>query len=148
MNCFIYEIKILSINNIFTMIVITFGTFDLLHIGHINMLNRCKKYGDTLIVGVSSDELNYKKKGRHPIFCEKDRMEIIKNIKCVDQVFLEESLELKREYIKKNNADIFIIGDDWKNKFDELNDICVVKYLERTKDISTTEIIKNIKEYL
>lgn len=129
-------------------IIITFGTFDLLHIGHINILNKCKEYGDTLIVGVSSDELNYKKKNRYPIFNEQNRMDIIKNIKCVDNVFLEESLELKRDYIKQYNADIFIIGDDWKGKFDDLNDMCKVIYLERTKDISTTTIITNIKNYL
>lgn len=130
------------------MIVITFGTFDLLHIGHINILNNCKRHGDTLIVGVSSDKLNYKKKNRYPVFNEKNRIEIIKNIKCVDYVFLEESLELKREYIKKYNADIFIIGDDWKGKFDDINDICKVIYLNKTKDISTTSIINDIKSYL
>jgi len=129
-------------------VVITFGTFDLLHIGHINMLNACKKYGDKLIVGVSSDNLNYTKKNRYPIFKQEDRMEIIKNIECVDDVFLEESLEMKEEYIRKYNADIFIIGDDWKGKFDDLNDICTVIYLERTRDISTTSIIHNIKMYL
>ena len=85
------------------MIVITFGTFDLLHIGHINMLNNCKKHGDKLIVGVSSNKLNYEKKSRYPIFNQDDRMNIIGNIKGVDEVFLEESLELKREYIKKYN---------------------------------------------
>ncbi len=130
------------------MIVISFGTFDLMHIGHLNMLNRCKNYGDTLIVGVSSDSLNYEKKQRLPVFNEKNRMELIKNLKCVDEVFLEESLEKKREYIKKYNADVFIIGDDWKGKFDDLNDICTVIYLERTRDISTTSIIHNIKMYL
>tara|TARA_Y100000389_G_scaffold196080_1_gene228412 strand:- start:2457 stop:2795 length:339 start_codon:yes stop_codon:yes gene_type:complete len=112
------------------------------------MLNRCKNYGDTLIVGVSSDSLNYEKKQRLPVFNEKNRMELIKNLKCVDEVFLEESLEKKREYIKKYNADVFIIGDDWKGKFDDLNDICTVIYLERTRDISTTSIIHNIKMYL
>lgn len=130
------------------MIVISFGTFDLLHIGHLNMLNRCKTYGDRLIVGVSSDALNFAKKQRVPVFNEQNRMELIKNLKCVDEVFLEESLELKREYIKKYKADVFIIGDDWKGKFDDLNDICTVVYLDRTKDISTTEIINDIKSYL
>lgn len=129
-------------------IVITFGTFDLLHIGHINMLNKCKKYGDKLIVGVSSDELNHEKKSRCPVFKEEDRIEIIKNIKCVDEVFLEESLELKEEYIEKYDADIFIIGDDWKGKFDHINSLCKVVYLNRTENISTTDIISNIKTYL
>ena len=129
-------------------VIITFGTFDLLHIGHINMLKKCKTYGDKLIVGVSSDKLNYKKKNRYPIFKEKDRIEIIKNIKGVDEVFLEESLEKKEEYIRKYNADIFIIGDDWKGKFDNMNSVCKVIYLNRTENISTTDIISNIKSYL
>jgi glycerol-3-phosphate cytidylyltransferase len=130
------------------MIIITFGTFDLLHIGHINMLNRCKQYGDTLVVGVSTDELNYHKKNRYPVYNQENRLQIIKNIKCVDEVFFEESLELKRHYIKKYNADIFIIGDDWKGKFDDMSDICNVIYLERTKSISTTSIINEIREIL
>ena len=75
-------------------------------------------------------------------------MHIIKNIKGVDHVVLEESLELKREYIKKYNADIFIIGNDWEGKFDDINDTCKVIYLDRTKDISTTSIINGIKSYL
>lgn len=129
-------------------VVITFGTFDLLHIGHINMLKRCKEHGDKLIVGVSSDKLNYFKKNRNPIFTEEDRMAIIGNIKVVDEVFLEESLELKEQYIKNHNADIFIIGDDWKGKFDHLNTVCKVLYLPRTENISTTLIIDNVKEYL
>jgi glycerol-3-phosphate cytidylyltransferase len=76
------------------------------------MLNKCKQYGDKLIVGVSSDKLNYEKKKRYPIFKQEDRIKIIENIKCVDVVFLEESLEMKKEYVRKYNADIFIIGDD------------------------------------
>ena len=126
------------------MIVITFGTFDLLHIGHINILKRCKKYGDKLIVGISTDKLNYDKKKRYPIYNETDRLNIIKSISYVDDVFLEESLELKREYIIKKNADILIMGDDWKGKFDYLNDICQVIYLPRTKEISTTKVIDKI----
>ena len=129
-------------------VVITFGTFDLLHIGHINMLNNCKEYGDKLIVGVSSDQLNIEKKGRKSVFNQNDRMQIISSIRCVDEVFLEESLELKEEYCKKYNADIFIIGDDWKGKFDHINDICKVMYLNRTENISTTELIIHIKKYL
>ena len=128
------------------MIVITFGTFDLFHIGHLNMLNRCKKYGDKLIVGVSTDNLNYSKKNRYPIISQNNRIEIIKNIRVVDEVFFEESLELKEDYIKKYKADIFIIGDDWKGRFDNLNKLCKVIYLPRTKDVSTTDILKDIKK--
>ena len=126
------------------MIVITFGTFDLFHIGHLKMLNRCKEYGDKLIVGISTDQLNYNKKSRFPVINQNQRKEIVQNIKCVDETFFEESLELKREYIKKYKADIFLIGDDWKGKFDDLNDICKVFYLERTKNISTTKLIDDI----
>lgn len=125
--------------------IITFGTFDLFHIGHLNMLKRCKEYGDYLVVGVSSDKLNFEKKSKYPIFNEENRMDIIKNIKYVDEVFLEESLELKHEYIKKYKSDIFIIGDDWQGKFDDLNSICKVIYLPRTENISTTDIIYDIK---
>lgn len=124
--------------------VITFGTFDLLHIGHINILNRSGAQGDKLIVGVSSDALNFKKKQKYPIYSENDRMNIIKNLKGVNEVFLEESLELKREYIIKYKADILVMGDDWEGKFDYLNDICEVIYLPRTKEISTTETIQHI----
>jgi glycerol-3-phosphate cytidylyltransferase len=124
--------------------IITFGTFDLFHIGHLNILNKCKEYGDVLIVGVSSDNLNFQKKKQFPIINEKSRITIIQNIKCVDIVFTEEKLELKREYIKQFNADILIMGDDWKDKFDYLKDICKVIYLPRTPNISTTYIKNTI----
>ena len=130
------------------MIVITFGTFDLFHIGHLKMLNRCKEYGDKLIVGISTDKLNYNKKSRYPIINQYQRKEIVQNIKCVNETFFEESLELKREYINKYKADIFVIGDDWKGKFDDLNDICKVIYLERTKNISTTKLIDDINNII
>ena len=99
--------------------VITFGTFDVFHIGHVSILERAKSYGDYLIVGVSSDDLNLSKKGRKPIYSEKDRKKIIKSLSCVDEVFSETSLELKRQYINDFNADILIMGDDWKGKFDK-----------------------------
>ena len=134
--------------------VITFGTFDLFHIGHLRILKRAKEYGDRLIVGVSGDILNYQKKNKYPVYTQSERIEIIKSIKYVDDVFLEESLELKGDYCLKYNADIFIIGDDWQNKtiptigitFDEqLKDICKVIYLKRTPSISSTEIIEKIQ---
>jgi choline-phosphate cytidylyltransferase len=120
-------------------IVITFGTFDLFHIGHLNILKRAKSYGNKLIVGISSDDFN-KIKGKQAIYNHNDRLNIVSSIKYVDSVFLEESFEKKREYILENNADILIMGDDWKDKFNEFNDICKVIYIERTPDISTTEI--------
>tara|TARA_B100000212_G_C26915941_1_gene339867 strand:- start:42 stop:437 length:396 start_codon:yes stop_codon:yes gene_type:complete len=126
--------------------IITFGTFDLFHIGHLNILNNCKKYGNTLIVGVSTDKLNFEKKQRFPIIQQNDRKKIIENIKVVDEVFFEETLELKREYIKKYNADILIMADDWKGKFDYCSDLCEVIYLNRTPGVSTTDILNKIIE--
>ena len=129
--------------------IITFGTFDLLHIGHINILERCKKINDLdnneLIVGISSDEFSYRKKNRYPIYNQSQRKKILESLRFVDKVFIEESFEKKREYILENKADVFIMGDDWKDKFNEFKDICNVIYLSRTPSISTTEIVKVIK---
>jgi glycerol-3-phosphate cytidylyltransferase len=125
--------------------VITFGTFDLIHIGHINILKRCKMLGDFLVVGVSSDSLNLKK-GKESVYSENDRIEIIKSLRFVDEVFLEESLEEKDNYIKNFKADILVIGDDWKGKFDWVS--CPVIYLPRTPEISTTEIKLRIAKYI
>jgi glycerol-3-phosphate cytidylyltransferase len=124
--------------------IITFGTFDLIHIGHINILERSKKLGVNLIVGISTDKFSYEKKTRYPIYNQNDRKKILESLKFVDEVFFEESFEQKREYIKKYNADIFVMGNDWVGRFDEFNDICKVVYLDRTPFISTTEIINKI----
>ena len=126
--------------------VITFGTFDILHYGHIRILERSREMGDTLIVGVSSDALNLKKKGRKPVYSEFERKSMLKALRCVDEVFLEESLELKRQYIIENKADVLVMGDDWAGKFDEFKDICDVIYLPRTPSISTTSIIEVVKQ--
>jgi len=125
--------------------VITFGTYDIFHVGHVNIIERAKLHGDHLIVGVSSDKLNISKKGRPPVYSEDDRQHIIRSMRCVDEVFLEESLALKAEYIKYYNADILVMGDDWQGKFDHLQDICQVIYLPRTPSVSTTEIIEVVK---
>lgn len=122
--------------------VITFGTFDLLHYGHVRILERARALGDRLVVGVSSDALNIKKKGRAPIVNEEHRVAIIAALRCVDEVFLEESLELKKQYIKDHNATVLTMGDDWKGKFDGLAKEVV--YFERTPAISTTELIEKI----
>lgn len=119
--------------------VITFGTFDLFHLGHLRILERAAVLGDYLIVGVSSDQLNYNKKNFYPTYTQQDRMDIVQAIRCVDDVFIEESLEEKREYLLKYNCDILVMGDDWKGKFDEFSDIVEVVYLPRTALISTTE---------
>ena len=125
--------------------VITFGTFDVFHVGHVRILERAKAHGDYLIVGVSSDALNFAKKGRNPIYSEDDRRKIISSLSCVDEVFFEESLELKREYIDSYQADVLVMGDDWQGKFDNHKDQCDVVYLPRTPSISTTEIIEVVK---
>lgn len=117
--------------------IITFGTFDLFHIGHLKILKRAKEQGDYLVVGVSSDELNMRK-GKNTVIPLKERLEIVKAIRYVDEVFVEESLELKDEYIKKYNADLLVMGDDWLDKFNWVS--CPVKYLERTPNISSTQI--------
>lgn len=124
--------------------VITFGTFDVFHVGHVRMLNRSAELGDRLVVGVSSDNLNFSKKGRNPVFSQEERLEIVANVKTVDDVFIEESLEQKREYVLAHKADILVMGDDWQGKFDYLNDICRVVYLPRTPSVSTTAIIEHI----
>lgn len=125
--------------------VITFGTFDVFHVGHLRILERARQYGDYLSVGVSTDKLNLNKKGRCPCYDQNERIEIVNGLKCVDEVFLEESLELKRHYLMTHRADVLVMGDDWKGKFDEFNDICKVVYLPRTPSISTTAVIEKIK---
>ncbi|MCP4606569.1 MAG: adenylyltransferase/cytidyltransferase family protein [Proteobacteria bacterium] len=127
--------------------IITFGTFDVLHIGHVRILERARKLGDYLIVGVSSDRLNKEKKNRYPVYPENERLEIVKAIKYVDEVFVEESLEMKGKYIKQYDADVLIMGKDWEGKFDEFNSLCNVVYLPRTEGISTTDLIAEIKKY-
>ncbi|MEW6983282.1 adenylyltransferase/cytidyltransferase family protein [Colwelliaceae bacterium 6471] len=126
--------------------VITFGTFDIFHVGHLNILKRAAEFGEHLIVGISTDALNFSKKQRYPVCPQKSRAEIVEALKCVEQVFFEESLELKRQYIIDYKADFLVMGDDWQGKFDEFNDICQVVYLPRTPSISTTELIEIVKE--
>jgi glycerol-3-phosphate cytidylyltransferase len=93
---------------------------------------------------VSSDKLNFSKKGRNPVFSQEERLEIVANVKAVDAVFIEESLEQKRDYVLEHQADILVMGDDWRGKFDYLNDVCQVVYLPRTPSVSTTAIIEHI----
>jgi len=124
--------------------VITFGTFDVFHAGHLKLLDRAKSLGNKLVVGVSTDDLNFSKKDRFPVYPQEERRQIVSALKCVDEVFFEESLELKREYISKYQADILVMGDDWKGRFDEFKNLCQVVYFERTPAISTTEIIEKI----
>jgi len=132
---------------IFMRTVITFGTFDVLHIGHVKILQRARAHGDRLVVGISSDALNFSKKQRYPVYPEAERRDIIASLACVDEVFIEESLELKGEYIKEFGADALIMGNDWERRFDEFKSLCEVIYLPRTEGISTTQLIAEIKKY-
>jgi glycerol-3-phosphate cytidylyltransferase len=125
--------------------IITFGTFDVFHLGHLRLLRRAASIGDVLIVGVSTDALNFVKKNKYPVYPEFERMSIVKELRCVESVFYEESLEKKEEYIKFYEADVLVMGDDWAGRFDYLKDICEVVYLPRTPSISTTEIIERIR---
>ena len=124
--------------------VITFGTFDVFHLGHLRVIQRAAELGDRLVVGVSSDELNERKKGRPTVFPQEERLAIVAALKPVDEVFVEESLERKRDYIQQFNADILVMGDDWAGRFDDLSEICQVQYLPRTPAISTTALIEKI----
>ncbi|OIQ47147.1 MAG: glycerol-3-phosphate cytidylyltransferase [Gammaproteobacteria bacterium MedPE] len=125
--------------------IITFGTYDVFHVGHVNILERARAKGDHLIVGVSSDALNMSKKGRNPIYSQDDRIHILESLRCVDEVFVEESLELKEQYLIDHKADMLVMGDDWEGKFDHLKHVCDVVYLPRTPSISTTETIEIVK---
>ncbi|MEG0289996.1 MAG: glycerol-3-phosphate cytidylyltransferase [Erysipelotrichaceae bacterium] len=124
--------------------VITYGTFDLFHMGHLNIIERAKELGDYLIVAVSSDAFNAGK-GKKAYYNENDRMEIVRAIKYVDEVILEESWDQKPKDIVKYGVDVFVMGDDWNGKFDELKDLCEVVYLPRTEGISSTKIKTDLK---
>ena len=124
--------------------VITYGTFDLLHYGHINLLRRAKAEGDYLIVALSSDEFNAVK-GKKSYFSYEQRKALLEAIRYVDLVIPEENWEQKISDVQNYNVDVFVIGDDWKGKFDFLKDYCEVKYLSRTPEISTTKIKKDLK---
>ncbi|MET0371056.1 MAG: adenylyltransferase/cytidyltransferase family protein [Sphingobium sp.] len=120
--------------------VITFGTFDLFHIGHVRILERARALGDHLTVGVSTDQLNFSKKAKYPIYSEQDRMGIVAALKCVDAVFPEHSLELKESYILEHGADVLVMGHDWEGRFDDMGRVCKVLYLPRTEGISSTDV--------
>jgi len=125
--------------------VITYGTFDLFHIGHLNILKRARALGDYLVVAVSTDEFNT---GKHKqcVYPYSHRAQIVEAIKFVDKVIPEEDWEQKIKDIKENDINIFVIGEDWKGKFDFLKDYCEVVYLPRTKSISTTEIKNTVQK--
>ena len=126
--------------------VITYGTFDLLHYGHINLLRRAKALGAYLIVGLSTDEFNLNEKNKKCYFNYEKRKQILEAIRYVDLVIPEENWEQKKSDVKEYHIDTFVIGDDWKGKFDYLKEQCDVVYLERTPEICTTQIKEDLKD--
>lgn len=125
--------------------VITYGTFDLFHYGHLRILERAKALGDYLVVAVSTDEFNAVK-GKKCSYPYEHRSKIVEAIKCVDEVIPENNWEQKSDDIKNHSIDVFVIGDDWKGKFDFLKEQCEVVYLTRTDNISTTQIKEEIRK--
>jgi glycerol-3-phosphate cytidylyltransferase len=123
--------------------VITYGTFDLFHVGHVRLLKRLSQLGDRLIVGISSDEFN-ELKGKSSFFSYEERAEIVAACQYVNAVFPEHHWEQKIHDVKEHRATIFAMGDDWAGHFDFLEDVCEVVYLPRTEDISTTKIKKTL----
>lgn len=124
--------------------VITFGTFDLFHIGHLRILERARALGDHLTVGISTDALNFSKKAKYPVYSQQERLDIVAGLKCVDDVFFEHSLEEKPDYIRQFTADILVMGHDWEGRFDDMRSLCKVHYLPRTEGISSTEVKERV----
>ena len=119
--------------------VLSYGTFDLFHIGHLNLIDRLSAMGDRLVIGVSTDEFNAGK-GKTSVVSFDDRARIVASIKGVDAVIPEESWDQKVDDIKKHDVDVFVMGDDWTGKFDDLEEHCEVVYLPRTAGISSSSI--------
>ena len=126
--------------------VITYGTFDLLNYGHVNLLQRAKALGDYLIVAISTDEFNWNMKGKKCYFTYEERKRLVEAIRYVDLVIPEESWEQKVTDVDEYKVDTFVIGDDWEGKFDFLKEKCEVVYLPRTPEISTTQIKKDLNK--
>ena len=123
--------------------VITYGTFDLLHDGHVRLLRRARDMGDKLLVGLSTDEFT-ERKGKKCFFPYARRKEMLEELRCVDGVFAETCWEQKRSDVRLYGADIFVMGDDWQGKFDFLQAYCSVVYLPRTEGISTSLIKSSV----
>lgn len=124
--------------------VITYGTFDLFHVGHLNILRRAKELGDYLIVVVSTDEFNWNEKRKKCYFSYEERKKLVEAVRYVDLVIPEENWDQKISDVKEYHVDTFVMGDDWKGKFDFLKDYCEVVYLPRTEGISTTKIKQDL----
>lgn len=126
--------------------VITYGTYDLLHYGHINLLERAKALGDYLVVVISTDEFNWNMKNKKCYFTYEERKRMVEALRCVDLVIPETCWEQKVTDVEKYDIDVFVMGDDWEGKFDFLKDQCEVVYLPRTPEISTTQIKQDLKD--
>lgn len=128
--------------------VITYGTFDLFHVGHLNILKRARSLGDRLVVSLSTDEFNFSMKNKVTAIPYIDRKSILESLRCVDLVIPEENWDQKKTDIIDYDVDIFVMGCDWKGKFDFLSSHCDVVYLDRTELISSTNIKKHIRSGL
>lgn len=127
--------------------VITYGTFDLLHYGHINLLQRAKSLGDYLIVALSTDEFNLEEKQKKCYFSFEERKRLLEAVRYVDLVIPEKSWDQKASDVHEYHIDTFVMGDDWEGKFDSLkSEGCEVVYLPRTPEISTTQIKNDLKD--
>lgn len=125
--------------------VLTYGTFDILHRGHLRILERARALGDYLIVGLSTDRFN-QVKNKSSFFPYRDRKMLLEHLRVVDLVIPETCWEQKIRDVVKHHIDIFVIGDDWKGKFDHLKPYCDVVYLKRTPGISTTGIKVDLRK--
>ncbi|MFV0479530.1 MAG: glycerol-3-phosphate cytidylyltransferase [Anaerorhabdus sp.] len=124
--------------------ILTYGTFDLLHWGHINLLRRAKEMGDYLIVALSTDDFN-EIKGKKAYHSYDERKKMLESIRYVDLVIPENTWEQKEEDIQEYKVDVLVMGNDWEGKFDHLNSCCLVSYLPRTDGISTTKIKNDLE---
>jgi glycerol-3-phosphate cytidylyltransferase len=127
--------------------VLTYGTFDLFHIGHLNLLKRARELGDKLIVAVSTDEFNATK-GKTTLMPFEHRVELVRSVRFVDDVIAESSWEQKISDVQQHKVDVFVMGSDWQGKFDFLKPYCEVVYLPRTDNVSSTELKKAIQVFM
>lgn len=125
-------------------IVLTYGTFDLFHPGHVMLLKRARELGSRLVVGLSTDAFNARK-GKHAVMCFEDRKAVLEACRYVDQVIAEDDWSQKLDDARRLHADVFVMGDDWAGHFDFMREVCQVIYLPRTNGVSTTEIKASVQ---